>query len=209
MFEGACSLRQGSAPGFILLDGSSFELLASNAEALQILNFSVDPARTPKSKSLQGHRVTSTLLDKGSKTFVPVFTSGKRRYRCRSFPLDKGTNGASSNLIVLSLERCPGPALTVANLSERFRLTPREGQIVQLLVEGLTSKEIANRLNLSPNTVRTFLHLVMVKMGTSTRSGILGKLFESSVTQVESGSFQTPHVPHEGESRMPSNPPAT
>jgi DNA-binding CsgD family transcriptional regulator len=207
MFEGAYSLRRVSVPGLILLDASSLQLLASNAEALQILNFPFDPTQAPKSKSLLAHRVTSTLMDKDSKTFVPVFTSGKRQYLCRSFPLEKGSNGRSSTLIALWLERCPGPAITVADLSERFRLTPRESQIVQLLLEGLTSKEIASRLNLSPNTVRTFLHLVMVKMGTSTRSGVLGKIFESSARQVESGSLQTPQGLHAGESPGAPNPP--
>jgi DNA-binding CsgD family transcriptional regulator len=194
------TLRQVPAPGFVLIDASSLELLASNAEALQILNFPFDPNRIPKSKSLLAHRVISILMDKDSKRFVPVFTSGKRQYLCRSFPLEKGSNGTSSTLIALWLERCPAPAVTMSDLSERFRLTPRESQIVQLLMEGLTSKEIANRLNVSPNTVRTFLHLVMVKMGTSTRSGVLGKLFESSGGQMEPGSFQTPPVPQAGDS---------
>jgi hypothetical protein len=31
-------------------------------------------------------------------------------------------------------------------------------------------------MNISPNTVKAFVHLVMVKMGVSTRSGIIGKM---------------------------------
>jgi DNA-binding CsgD family transcriptional regulator len=44
------------------------------------------------------------------------------------------------------------------------------------LLQGLTSKEIAQRMGISPNTVKAFLRLVMVKMGVSTRSGIVGKI---------------------------------
>jgi DNA-binding CsgD family transcriptional regulator len=35
---------------------------------------------------------------------------------------------------------------------------------------------MADRMKISPNTVKSFLRLVMVKMGVSTRSGILGKI---------------------------------
>jgi len=47
---------------------------------------------------------------------------------------------------------------------------------VQFLREGFTSKEIAQRMNISPNTVKAFIRLVMVKMGASTRSGIVGMI---------------------------------
>jgi DNA-binding CsgD family transcriptional regulator len=44
------------------------------------------------------------------------------------------------------------------------------------LGEGLTSKEIAIRMNISPNTVNSFVRLMMVKMGVSSRSAIIGKI---------------------------------
>jgi DNA-binding CsgD family transcriptional regulator len=44
------------------------------------------------------------------------------------------------------------------------------------LLEGLTSKEIADRMGISPNTVKAFIRLVMVKMNVSTRSGIIGRI---------------------------------
>jgi DNA-binding CsgD family transcriptional regulator len=31
-------------------------------------------------------------------------------------------------------------------------------------------------MNISPHTVRAFLHLIMIKLGVSTRSGIVGKV---------------------------------
>jgi DNA-binding CsgD family transcriptional regulator len=53
---------------------------------------------------------------------------------------------------------------------------------VEYLIQGLTSKEIAVRMNISPNTVKAFLRLVMVKMKVSTRSGIAGKITGSRPT---------------------------
>ena len=44
-------------------------------------------------------------------------------------------------------------------------LTPRERDVLFLLVEGAGRKEVAKRLQLSANTVRTHLHSLMVKFG--------------------------------------------
>jgi DNA-binding CsgD family transcriptional regulator len=62
----------------------------------------------------------------------------------------------------------------VAEVYERFRLTQRERAVVELLIQGLTNKEIAGRINISPNTVRAFVRMVMIKFGVSTRAGIVG-----------------------------------
>ena len=74
----------------------------------------------------------------------------------------------------------------IAEISDRFGLTARERETVQFLLEGFTSKEIAQRMKISPNTVKAFIRLVMVKMGVSTRSGIIGKIAGSRVG-LESG----------------------
>jgi len=64
----------------------------------------------------------------------------------------------------------------LAEISEQFDLTQRERETIEFLLQGLTSKEIAIRMKISPNTVKAFLRLVMVKMQVSTRSGIAGKI---------------------------------
>ena len=61
-------------------------------------------------------------------------------------------------------------------LCEQYKLTPREREVVTLLTEGLTSKEIAQKMNISAHTVKGFVHLIMVKLGVTTRSGIVGRL---------------------------------
>jgi DNA-binding CsgD family transcriptional regulator len=74
------------------------------------------------------------------------------------------------------IERKSHESTKIAEISERFGLTARERETVQFLREGFTSKEIAQRMNISPNTVKAFIRLVMVKMGASTRSGIVGMI---------------------------------
>ena len=72
------------------------------------------------------------------------------------------------------------PALSPNRPAARFQLTDREIEAVQHLADGLTSKEIAQRMNISPNTVKVFLRLVMLKMGVTTRSGVIGKLMSDA-----------------------------
>ncbi|MDN3028566.1 LuxR family transcriptional regulator [Streptomyces sp. S.PB5] len=54
----------------------------------------------------------------------------------------------------------------------RDRLTPQELQIAQMAAEGLTNREIGQRLYLSHRTVSTHLHRVFPKLGITSRSGL-------------------------------------
>lgn len=48
-------------------------------------------------------------------------------------------------------------------------LTPREREILALVGEGLPNREIADRLNLSPDTVKDHLRRIYTKLGVDTR----------------------------------------
>jgi DNA-binding CsgD family transcriptional regulator len=48
-------------------------------------------------------------------------------------------------------------------------LSPREREILGLLAEGLTGREIARRLYLSPETVRTHIRNATTRLGAKTR----------------------------------------
>jgi DNA-binding NarL/FixJ family response regulator len=52
-------------------------------------------------------------------------------------------------------------------------LTPREIQILRLVADGKTSKEIAVLLNLEVNTVRTYRKTLMKKLGVSNTAGLV------------------------------------
>ena len=105
------------------------------------------------------------------------FLSGRRQYVCRPFLLEPRQHSEARPLVVfLVLERRPRDPVELSEISRRFRFSPRERETVQCLICGLTTKEIAKHMNVSPNTVKQFIRLIMSKMGVSTRSGIVGKL---------------------------------
>jgi DNA-binding NarL/FixJ family response regulator len=171
-----------SRMGLVVVD-STLNTLAANAEAINILAF---PHHAEQFGSLDRwltSKVRSDLVDpKSAKppVFVAEFRSARRAYLCRSFPLNITLTNRHpvGPALVLLLERKSNAGISTAELGERYGLTPREQQTVQALLQGLTSKEIAERMKISPNTVKAFIRLVMVKMNVSTRSGIIGKLVE-------------------------------
>ena len=165
-----------SEPGILLVD-STLKPLAMNEEAIRILSFAAPLEKVKRLEVFLTDAIRSRLVDYRSgerREFKKALTFGKRRYVCHSFKLDHAPNGAIPVTLVL-LERCSSWSTALLDISSEFKLTEREREVVELLVPGFTSKEIAARLNISPNTVKSFLRMVMMKMGVSTRSGIVGK----------------------------------
>ena len=54
-------------------------------------------------------------------------------------------------------------------------LTPREREVLELLAQGLTNKEIARQLVISPNTVKRHVQAIFDKLGVKTRAAAVAK----------------------------------
>ncbi len=169
-----------SGMGLLLLD-AALEPIYANDEAVQILAYPKGPREIGSLDGVLAKQIQSVLFnDRSSAQSSPPteFLSGRRHYRCRAFSLDSQSTNPSQATVVL-FERGPREAVDVAQIAAEFHLTERERETVGFLLEGLTSKQIAQRMQISPNTVKAFIRLVMLKMGVSTRSGILGKIAET------------------------------
>jgi DNA-binding CsgD family transcriptional regulator len=57
-------------------------------------------------------------------------------------------------------------------------LSPREGEIVRMVSEGLPNKVIADVLNISSWTVSTHLRRIFAKLGVSSRAAMVAQLLE-------------------------------
>jgi DNA-binding CsgD family transcriptional regulator len=106
------------------------------------------------------------------------FISGKRRYTWRASVLDTRDDTRPS-LIAFVMDRQVVPETGLREASRRYHLSPREYETVVHLSHGLTTKEIAQRMSVSPNTVKQFVRLTMSKMRVTTRSGVLGKILSA------------------------------
>ncbi len=165
-----------SLPGLILLDPASGPI-AWNAEAVQILTYPQKPAAGKRLAPLLAEKLPDALKhDAPSGTRqVREFASGRRQYTYTRYSLDMHGQPSSCTVAIL-LERASSPEVMLHHICSRFNLTAREREAVGYLLQGMTSKEIAQKMNISPNTVKAFLRLVMTKMAVSTRAGLIGRV---------------------------------
>ena len=56
-----------------------------------------------------------------------------------------------------------------SKIIESVKMTKRERQVIDLVADGLTNKEIAQRLHLSPYTVKSHIHNILEKLALHTR----------------------------------------
>ena len=166
-----------TAAGFVLMD-SSLSSISYNTEAAEILSYP-DKSANSRHADIVLAKICSTLLS--GLTFddalsVSQFQSGRRRYFCRAFLMDAHADDRSHSGVVILLERGNFGLVPLLQVSKQFNLTQREGEALAHLLRGLRSKEIANRMNISPNTVKAFMRTIMVKTRVSSRSALFGKI---------------------------------
>ena len=150
-----------------------------NLEAVRILDYPDKFAQLTHSAVLLRARIQSSLVSQqahGESPFVTEFRSGRRHYFCRSFFVDSYAEDPSRQYIAVLLERRPSGLAPLSQISRRFNLTEREREALEYLLQGLSNKAIANRMNISPNTVKAYMRTIMIKTGATSRYEMLRKI---------------------------------
>src|SRR5208337_1793902 len=113
-----------------------------------------------------------------------AFRAGARGVFSRSEPVDllckcircvhQGQIWANSRELTMAVEAlASAPAVRAVNAEGMSLLSKRELEIVRCLAEGLTNREIAERLKLSPHSVKNYLFRIFDKLGVSSRVELL------------------------------------
>ena len=107
------------------------------------------------------------------------FPTGSGEYVCRSYLVESEDGSLSGTLVALHLERAAMGGLAIQDISARYRLSEREEETLKGVLIGLSTKEVADQMQISPNTVKAYIRLIMIKMRVTTRWGIIAKVFGS------------------------------
>jgi DNA-binding NarL/FixJ family response regulator len=147
-------------------------------EAVRILGY---PQKPDSPKPLSADALREKLRANVGKQSLRApslteLTSGRRRYVCREFRLEPQGKGNRGPSVAVLLERSPRAEIALSAMCEEFQLTRREQESLELLSVGLGTKEIASTMQISPNTAKVYVHMVMAKMGVSSRMEVLAKI---------------------------------
>src|SRR6266481_7853791 len=166
------------AAGFLLLDAFLRPIYASE-EALAVLAYPGVPSKNKGFDNFLQSRIRSLIPSNGhhngitASKFLNEITSGRRRYQLRAFSLKSNLGIEREPAIGLLLERNQRDSIDLESVARKFRLTRRERETVELLLQDHSTKQIANRMGISPNTAKAFLRSVMFKVGAENRTGIV------------------------------------
>jgi DNA-binding CsgD family transcriptional regulator len=155
--------------GLLLLD-LSLKLIAYDRGAIAILGCPEQPLPEEILDLIRSRRLTE---------LTPLkihFRVGAIEYAGRAHMIESYAGWIAEPLVAIQLERVSSASDAIDEIGTKYNLTDREQQALRGISMGLTSKEVAERMNISPNTVKAFLRLIMIKMGVTTRGGIVANL---------------------------------
>jgi DNA-binding CsgD family transcriptional regulator len=165
----------------VLLD-RSLKVLAYNRGAAAILRDANQPAVQPltlPTEILDNIRQCKLTSLSALRLYLRI---GKNEYMCRASLLEWLNWLASQPIVAVHLMRILTSNDAVHDACVRYRLTGREQEALRGISLGLANKTIADRMAISPNTVKAFLRGIMIKMGVTSRAGIVATMLQNRAT---------------------------
>jgi DNA-binding CsgD family transcriptional regulator len=172
------SLERRTDVGLVLMD-LSYQTIGYDRGAAAILNGGLQPAT-----GFSLPRELQQAIQAANPAELPAvrmhFRRGTNEYKCHAYLVRSQNSAFPQKILALHLERdCTGED-AVAKLTVQYHLTAREQEALSGIAMGLSTKDLADRMRISPNTVKSFLRLIMIKVGVTTRGEIVAKLLEYS-----------------------------
>ena len=174
----SCPPAEGVQDGLLLMDSMFRTLAVEQGVESRLMGdrngFGMKPAlsiplefqeaiRNARPAELSGLRMTVSM--------------GNVAYQCRVSLLHAHDGLLPRYFFALHLRGAAEDIDRIGRFSAAYHLTSREEQALRGIAEGLSSKELADKMGINPNTVKSFLRLVMIKLGVRRRGEVLAKLF--------------------------------
>ena len=192
-------MNQRNGPGIVLLS-SGMQLLYMNRQAKSIWrHVEQDPGLslvvpTNGNKSATTGTLPPVLLDLCAELVKAMQVtdepkdweecevrrlggSPQRPVLIRGVGLPDAWSPSGSRILVTLEEVGRRQSTSMEQAKERFQLTEREQTVVERLSKGWTNKEIASDLGIAQQTVKEHIKRIMLKTNSSTRTGVVSKIF--------------------------------
>jgi DNA-binding CsgD family transcriptional regulator len=99
----------------------------------------------------------------------------------RSFPLGIPGRGPEGSHIIILMDLVEaGEGMDLKKAAQRFQLSRREIEVLELLCRGMANRAIGEALYITRDTVKDHVAHIMRKMGVSSRNQVLLALYHSS-----------------------------
>lgn len=166
-------------PGVIVFDGDGNPVsLSPGAEHWIAQMVEIPPPSSPaESKIVQAVAARARTTDPGQD---PLQIGARSRVRTRSgsWLLLYGTRlagGADDRTAVIIQPASPAAVAPLVTLA--YGLSERESQVARLCMQGVSTRQMAHALALSPHTVQDHLKSIFAKTGVRSRSELVGQVF--------------------------------
>ena len=159
----------------------SLRIIASDRGAGQIFNPEEEDGEGQDAGLIIPDEVLKELriqTQTGTSCRTTHFQVGWRRYRCRSYLLEREDSKFRPAILAVHFDSEELANDPVAPIVAEYRLTDREEESLRGIALGLTTKELADRMRISPNTVKTHVRVIMLKLGVTTRGAIFRKILD-------------------------------
>lgn len=101
----------------------------------------------------------------------------------------RGESVLDPNIVVRVLGHMVGDTPRQANLPA-VQLSPREREVLQLLAQGLTNREIARMLTVSASTIKIHVEHILAKLGVSDRTQAAVRAIELGLLQSSNATYR-------------------
>lgn len=165
-------------------------LIKKEKPAVAVISAQLEDPKAPIAEVIRSIRAEAPdtrmilLLDFSEPTaIIAAFRAGAQGVFCRTEPFHllakciqcvaRGEVWASRSELQAVLEALAQPALPSSLTLGTGLLSARETDVVRCVAEGLTNREIAQRLKLTEHTVKNYLSRIFDKLGVSSRVEVL------------------------------------
>lgn len=170
-------IKKRSSPGILIFDFNE-TLIYHNEEALKILvnfcNTKDESIPIPKCiwESLRRIRDNPNVL-----ITIEKSENLENYISVRAFPVGRSANKKNPTHIIFLIEQIKlRKEIDFERISSHFSLTIRETEILKLIFDGFSNKEIAKKLFISEYTVKDHIKSIMRKVDVNSRQKLIAKI---------------------------------